>query len=431
MSELASSPSNTAAQRRAGRAPARTSRERACELTIQHSSAANAPAERRRGRRVSELASSPSNTAAQRTRRPSASEDVRERQRSRAAARTDGESHPDPALAAAAEAAALLGADIAGVLLTDDAGATATMHTCAGRWTVHSLNLRVRPGTGWPGGSCRRADRGRSTTTPATARSRPTTFALILADDGTRAGLGAPMLAGDELVGVLMAWSRRPGAFDVTATQAMVTLADLAALAVAGSRRAQAAEREVARLAGRCDELAECVAARGRSAAFRDELAELLITGCETAALLSAVCVHTGGDAALFDQGLGELAACGAAGPDPGTDRGTARRRARPRHGPAAVDVGARRRRRRGAPGPARSVPAAPAHGRRPRQRTATPPRPAHCTSPANGLSWTPAPACTPTSCGSCWKGSSTRPSRWYGRASSGASCRRGCGSPS
>jgi PucR C-terminal helix-turn-helix domain/GGDEF-like domain len=82
-----------------------------------------------------------------------------------------------------------------------------------------------------------------------------------------------------------------------------------------GSRRAQVAEREVARLAGRCDELAECVAARGRSAAFRDELAELLITGCETAALLSVVCVHTGGDAALFDQGLGELAACGAAGP--------------------------------------------------------------------------------------------------------------------
>ena len=91
-------------------------------------------------------------------------------------------------------------------------------------------------------------------------------FALILADDGTRAGLGAPMLAGDELSVCSWRGAAVRRAFDVTATQAMVTLADLAALALAGSRRAQAAEREVARLAGRCDELAECVAARGAAA---------------------------------------------------------------------------------------------------------------------------------------------------------------------
>jgi hypothetical protein len=233
-----------------------------------------------------------------------------------AAARHDGEAQPDPALAAAAEAAARLpGADIAGVLLTDDAGATATMHTCAGRWTVHSLNLRVRRGRGLAGRILQTRRPWKVDDYTCDRSIKADEFALILADDGTRAGLGAPMLAGDELVGVLMAWSRRPGAFDVAATQAMVTLADLAALAVAGSRRAQAAEREVARLAARCDELAECVAARGRSAAFRDELAELLITGCATPALLSAVCVHTGGEAALFDQGLGELGGCGATGP--------------------------------------------------------------------------------------------------------------------
>lgn len=233
-----------------------------------------------------------------------------------AAARVDGESHPDPALAAAVEAAARLpGADITGVLLADDAGETATMHACAGRWTVHSLNLRVRRGHGLAGRilQTRRPWKVDDYTRDRSIKSDD--FALILADDGTRAGLGAPMLVGDELVGVLMAWSRRPGAFDVAATQAMVTLADLAALAVVGSRRAQAAEREVVRLTARCAQLAECVATRGRSAAFRDELAELLITGCETAALLSAVCARTGGDAVLFDQCLGELAACGAAAP--------------------------------------------------------------------------------------------------------------------
>ena len=56
--------------------PGRSSRrERACELTIQHSSAANATDERQRGGHVSELASSPFNTAAQRTRPTSASEE--------------------------------------------------------------------------------------------------------------------------------------------------------------------------------------------------------------------------------------------------------------------------------------------------------------------------------------------------------------------
>jgi sugar diacid utilization regulator len=233
-----------------------------------------------------------------------------------AAAPADGEARPEPALAAAVEAAARLpGADIAGVLLTDDAGETATMRACAGRWTVHSLNLWVRRGHGLAGRilQTRRPWKVDDYTCDRSIKSDD--FALILADDGTRAGLGAPMLAGDELIGVLMAWSRRPHAFDVTATQAMVTLADLAALALTGSRRAQAAEREAAQLAARCDELAECVAARGRGAAFRDELAALLLTGCETAALLAAVCVHTGGDAALFDQSLGELAACGLAGP--------------------------------------------------------------------------------------------------------------------
>ena len=123
------------------------------------------------------------------------------------------------------------------------------MHACAGRWTVHSLNLRVRRGHGLVGRILQTRRPWKVDDYTCDRSIKADDFALILADDGTRAGLGAPMLAGDELVGVLMAWSRRPGAFDVTATQAMVTLADLAALAVAGSRRAQAAEREAARLA--------------------------------------------------------------------------------------------------------------------------------------------------------------------------------------
>jgi sugar diacid utilization regulator len=231
------------------------------------------------------------------------------------AAGSDGATTLDPALAAAVEAALRLpGADVAGVLLADEAGESAAMHACAGRWTVNSLNLYVRRGHGLAG-RILQTRRPWKVDDYTCDRSISADFAEILADDGTRAGLGAPMLAGDDLVGVLMAWSRRPRAFDVAATQAMVTLADLAALAVVNGRRALAARQEAAQLRARCAELAECIAARGRGAAFRDQLAGLLLAGCETAQLLAAVCAHTGGDAALFDQGLGELAACGAAAP--------------------------------------------------------------------------------------------------------------------
>ena len=67
------------------------------------------------------------------------------------------------------------GADIAGVLLTDDAGATATMHTCAGRWTVHSLNLRVRRGHGLAGRILQTRRPWKVDDYTCTARSRPTT----------------------------------------------------------------------------------------------------------------------------------------------------------------------------------------------------------------------------------------------------------------
>jgi sugar diacid utilization regulator len=222
----------------------------------------------------------------------------------------------EPALAAVVDAAVRLpGADIAGVLLADEHGDTAAMHACAGRWTVHSVNLRVRRGHGLAGHIL---DTRKPWKVDDYARDRSISadeFSRVLADDGTRAGLGAPMLAGEDLVGVLMVWSRRCGAFDVAATQALVTLAELAALAVTAQRASRAARREVVDLAAACAALSGRVAAHERGAALRDELAGLLLAGAAPAALLTAACTHTGGDAVLLDTGLGELAACGTAGP--------------------------------------------------------------------------------------------------------------------
>ncbi len=341
----------------------------------------------------------------------------------------------DPALAAAVEAAARLpGVDIAGVLLADEAGETAAMHACAGGWTVHSLNLRVSRGHGLAGRilETRRPWKVDDYTCDRSIRAED--FASMLADDGTRAGLGAPMLAGDQLVGVLMVWSRRIGAFDVGSTQALVTLADLAALAVLAHRREQAARREAAMLSARADALAGRLASAERGAAFRDELAGLLLAGGETAALLSAVCAHTGGDAALFDHGLGELAACGAAGPI----RDRVARQVRRTDAAAEVVLpplaGFPRwtlLRAVAADGLAlgRLALVLPHPPTRPTARAPRTPRSrARCTSSASGRSWTPARGCTATSSGSCWRGWSTTPWRRCAPGSSAACCRGGCG---
>ncbi|MGQ0577235.1 MAG: helix-turn-helix domain-containing protein [Pseudonocardia sp.] len=218
----------------------------------------------------------------------------------------------DPALAAAVEAAVrLTGADVAGLLLADELGDSAEMHVCAGRWTVHSVNLRVRRGHGLAGRILETRKPWKVDDYAGDRSIDAAEFARNLADDGTRAGLGAPMVAGDALLGVLMVWSRRPGAFDVAATQVLVSLADLAAAAVANGRRAERAGLAAAGLAQRCGRLDEQVAVLRDRAALRDGLTAQVLAHHELPALLGTVCGRTGGDAAVLDLGLGEIAASG------------------------------------------------------------------------------------------------------------------------
>ncbi|MHA6780981.1 helix-turn-helix domain-containing protein [Pseudonocardia saturnea] len=222
----------------------------------------------------------------------------------------------DPALAAAVDAAVrLTAADIAGVLLTDASGQTAEMGYCAGDWTVHAANLRVRRGHGLAGRILQTRKPWKVDEYRHDRSISAEEFLPVLAEEGTRSGLGAPVLVGDALVGVLMVWSRRPAAFDVAATQALVNLADLAAAAVTGRRRERAAVREAVELAGRCRDLAERVAVLEEAGEVADELATALLDGRELPDLLALVSARTGGDAVVLDPDLGELAACGAARP--------------------------------------------------------------------------------------------------------------------
>ncbi|MGE3287632.1 MAG: helix-turn-helix domain-containing protein [Pseudonocardia sp.] len=222
----------------------------------------------------------------------------------------------DPVLTALANAAlGIAGADTTGVLLLDEAGETARMGAWAGDWTVHSANLTVRRGRGLAGRilETRRPwkvdDYGCDRTIEADE------FMPVLVEERTVAGLGAPLLVDDELVGVVMAWSKRRCAFDVEATRALVNLADLAALAIVRGRAADAAHRDLAASDRRIAELGDRAAVQARGEQLRGELIPLLLAGCGLAELLGTVCAHTGGDAVLFDPRLGELGACGAVGP--------------------------------------------------------------------------------------------------------------------
>lgn len=226
--------------------------------------------------------------------------------------------HPqaDPALAAVAAAALpLTGADVSGVLLAEEDGDAVQVAACAGRWTVHSANLRVRRGHGLAG---RILETGRPWKVDDYTCDRTVDaeeFLPVLVEEGMLAGLGAPMRAGDALVGVLMVWSARRSAFDTAATQALVHLADVAAVAVAGTALARRREGELAALVRRHRELADRADVLAAGVEVRDELTGLLLAAADLPELLAAACTRTGGDAALFDPALGELATCGAAGP--------------------------------------------------------------------------------------------------------------------
>lgn len=222
----------------------------------------------------------------------------------------------DPVLTALVHAAlGIRGADTTGVLLVDETGEVARMVACAGSWTVHSANLTVTRGRGLAG---RILETRRPWKVDDYACDRSISaeeFMPVLVEERTIAGLGAPLLADDELVGIVMAWGRRRCAFDAAATQALVTLADLAALAIVRGREAQAQRDELADALRRADDAAGRAVALTRGVALRAELSALLLGGRDLGELLAAVCAHCGGDAVLFDPRLGDLGACGAVGP--------------------------------------------------------------------------------------------------------------------
>ena len=107
---------------------------------------------------------------------------------------------------------ATTGADIAGILLADEAGEVLRMTACHGHRTVATARLVVRRGQGVAGKVYEEHRPVRVDDYDADPRiSRD--FVDIAHADGTRAALGAPMSVRGHAIGVAMSWRREPAAY--------------------------------------------------------------------------------------------------------------------------------------------------------------------------------------------------------------------------
>lgn len=204
-------------------------------------------------------------------------------------------------------------ADIAGILLADDAGEVLRMQACTGHRTVATARLVVRRGQGVAGMVYEEGRPVRVDDYDADPRISHD-FLDIAHADGTRAALGAPMTARGRLIGVAMSWRRLPAAYTARDVQAMTTLANFAAIAVENARLYEAQKRTVEGLQVANRRLEAQNEMLRRATEVHDELMRLMLEGVALAELVEGVARLLDADVATLDAGRRALATSGAAG---------------------------------------------------------------------------------------------------------------------
>ncbi len=199
----------------------------------------------------------------------------------------------------------VLGADIVGIMSAD--GDRLKMMTCAGNRNIAATRFEAGRGEGVAGivfetGVSFRLDDFR------TAGSISPDIRDIAEKEGVRAALGAPMLASGQVIGVVLAWSSRPAAFDEEDEEVLAGLANLAAIAIQNARLYESAREAADRLELANTALRQQYDVLAKAAAMQAELTQLILDGGGLPALVDMVARHTGGDVAVLDAELGPLA---------------------------------------------------------------------------------------------------------------------------
>ena len=204
-------------------------------------------------------------------------------------------------------------ADIAGILLADDAGETLRMTACTGHRTVSTARLVVHRGQGVAGKVFEDGCPVRVDDYQADERiSRD--FADIAHADGTRAAVGAPMAVRGRAIGVAMSWRRQPDAYTEADVQMMTTLANLAAIAVENARLYEAQRKTVEGLQQANQRLETQNENLRRATEVHDELMRLVLEGVPLGDLVEGVARMLDADVATLDGGGRVMAVSGAAG---------------------------------------------------------------------------------------------------------------------
>ena len=199
----------------------------------------------------------------------------------------------------------VLGADIVGIMSAD--GERLKMMTCAGNRNIAAARFEAGRGEGVAGivfetGASFRLDDFRS------AGSISSDIRDIAEKEGVRAALGAPMLANGQVIGVVLAWSSRPAAFDEEDEEVLAGLANLAAIAIQNARLYESAREAADRLELANRALRQQYDVLAKAAAMQAELTQLILDGGGLPALADMVARHTEGDVAVLDAELEPLA---------------------------------------------------------------------------------------------------------------------------
>ncbi|MDH4277991.1 MAG: helix-turn-helix domain-containing protein [Acidimicrobiia bacterium] len=195
----------------------------------------------------------------------------------------------------------LIDGDMAGVMLgaEDDL----VMQCCVGNRSRQTEQLRFSPGQGVAGLVMQR---GEPCKVDDYLESRTIThdFDSLARIEETKSALAAPLIVDGNTIGVLEVWRRRPSVFSDSDVARLVTLANLAAIAIDNARLHALKAENLSRLAETTDTLSKQLGALGQARSTQTTLSRLLLDGEGADAVTRAIATKLNAGVALLSAEL-------------------------------------------------------------------------------------------------------------------------------
>lgn len=204
------------------------------------------------------------------------------------------------------ETTRLLGADIGGVFLRD--GDDLVMRSCVGNDTLDIDRLKMKRGQGLAG---RVFDTARPCKVDDYLDSDQLNrdFFWLARDENIHCAVGAPLHAGEEVIGVLEVWRRRKVPFTDQDVQRLVALANLTTIAIQNARLYESHKAAMWQLTQTNENLRRQNEFVQRSTQLQDDLIGALLDGGGVAAIARIVSCRAAVEVAILGTDFGVMAA--------------------------------------------------------------------------------------------------------------------------